>query len=239
MRAVSASIPPTTPSILPAIALRKAGALLAACNLTLIDRYRNGKMAVAINVEHSSGAYPSQFKLLALAMPYWPHATRALEPDGVRRIVPDFDTDTDHNLMFIGANYPVKCVEEVISSSIWLECIKEWMQIFRDAFIPVGRQDFAEVFSVFREGEIGVASRRTKADICGIDRLIECVPEVVQSVGGDGPKSRRQALLKLESYDLLSSLSVQLFEWHATAVFDKRVASSCKVLNVFPSPNEE
>jgi hypothetical protein len=216
---------------------------LAARDLTVAQRYKQGHAHLTIIVEASSGMHPSKLELLLCAIPTvykvaWPFNDERIAIRVFYKNVGNIDVKLEDKLVFIRPRNPAHRVEQVIASAVWLECLDQADDLARDAaalatYLPVDRP------GVRREREVAVPLRGAELDGGGVDGLIKRVPQVVEAVGSNDAQPSWDRLNDPDFAQVVSGLTVKLGDWSASAAFDESLTLKFKLVDVFPCPVEE
>ena len=99
---------------------------------------------------------------------------------------------------------------------------------------------FSEISGRFGEGE-GHAlkiDRGVPRDSAGADSLIKGVPQVVEGVGRDRKEIAGDGLPELNLSNIKSRMRVELYSCDMWILIEESLASSTKLVAMFPSPTE-
>lgn len=214
---------------------------LAARGLTVANRYEQGEFclrtALYLSTESDSGKLkfllrpvPSEITDLRRAREFSDHV--------VENEVGQIEVHVENELVFVGPGESVQRVKKVIPSTVWLEPFEDGNEADMDGATPLSDR-LVNFSSVLRKGEIVTTLRSAEFDIGAVDRLVECVPEIVESIRRKHAKAARYFLSNAVLDDVLARLSVNLSDWDGEATVKESSGFRIKALYVVPSPIDE
>jgi len=210
--------------------------LLARNKLTLRERYLKGSLELVL--EFRLSGEPRDYVFVFRAIPlHNDGAGTALDNHFFGIDVGNVKGDAKDDLMLVNAGQLTESVQSIIPSQVGLKCFYERPNLARDgwaAFLLGNWREFRFKANKWKVKTIKVVSAKTGRS--SANRLIEGVPEIIDSVRKDRAKAAGYLLCEYPFVDYLAALRVNLLDWGASATSEKGFASRIKIGKVFFSP---
>lgn len=199
---------------------------------TCADFYVNGEVGLAVKLY----VPPARIvELLLVAVP--PNEANLTGPgerEGKQLKVGRVDVQIKRNSVFSRPGEAANGPEKVVPSDVWLAVPDVLFELVGDARALL-LDLFVKSIQVLPIREVGITFGIPEFEGCGVERLVEGVPQVVNDIVGDVSEAPGDFVGNAKLVDILPCLRVDLMDWHATATLDEGVVPGLKIRGIFPS----